>query len=114
MPESEASEEAAEPPHPARASAARSAQSLMFLGRSSRPNGSLPGAEVVGARHGGDDLGLVRSLASERAERRELPHDNVAIPFEALVAAAGEEERLAADERAVALVHRRGGGEGCL
>src|SRR5581483_11465771 len=71
---------------------------------------SSPGstmAEVVGAGQQGDDLGVARHLAGELGERLEPLDDEVAVPARPLEDAAGDEERLAADERTEALVDRR-------
>ena len=64
--------------------------------------------KVVGSRQGGVDVGAVGQGARERGERDELPDEDIPVPVGVLVAAAYEQKRLAADDRAEALVHLRG------
>src|SRR6188472_2154020 len=66
-----------------------------------------PPAEAVRRRERRADLGVVRDAAGERREGHELVDDDVAVAVDALVAAAHEDERLAADDRSVALVDGR-------
>src|SRR5207248_1830207 len=63
--------------------------------------------EVVRAGERAVDVGAVGELASERAEADELGDEKVAVPVGVLVAPAREQQRLAADDRAEAVVHRR-------
>src|ERR671937_154272 len=58
-------------------------------------------------RHRCVDVGLAGDAAGERPERLELRDEDVPVALDALVATAGEEQRLAAHDRAEALVDRR-------
>ena len=58
-------------------------------------------------REARSDLGLPGGLAGERAEGLDLVDEDVLVAADALEAAAGEQERLAADDRAVGLVDGR-------
>ena len=69
----------------------------------------LPVPEVVGAGKRGAHLGLAGGPAGERAERLDLVDEDVLVAADALEAAAGEQERLAADDRAVGVVDGRAG-----
>src|SRR5213592_2347797 len=68
---------------------------------------TLPMAEVVGLGERGAHLSLACCVARERCEGDDLVDDHVPVLLEALEAAAREEERLAADEHAEALVDLR-------
>ena len=62
---------------------------------------------MVSLRQGGAHLGEAGQLARERAEALELRDDDVDVPAHLLQAASRREQRLAAHERPVALVHLR-------
>ncbi len=63
--------------------------------------------EMMGARQRLVNIGAVRQLSRERREGDELADEDVAVPVGVLVAATHEQKRLAADDRAEALVHLR-------
>ena len=60
--------------------------------------------EVVGARESRDHVGGRGDPPDERREALELADEDVPVPLDALVAAADEDDRLGADDPAVALL----------
>src|SRR6266542_6217619 len=64
-------------------------------------------AEVVGAGKAGAHLGLLRDLTRERPQGLEPADEHVLVPLHALEAAVREDQRLAADDPAMALVDAR-------
>src|SRR5258708_22408330 len=64
-------------------------------------------SEMVGGRERRTDLGVVRGAASEWPERLDARDEHVLVAVDALEAAAGQHERLAADDRAVRVIDLR-------
>src|SRR5207245_157124 len=73
----------------------------------SRSSNDLAVPEVMRAGKRAVDVILVRDPARKRAERLELANEDVLVPVDLLEAAASQDQRLAADERSVAVVHLR-------